>query len=160
MAVPPELVPATMERIKSGLNQQLKLQGLPPATILSLTITGTARDAATGGTSSLVLIASVVSACCVTVCLVGCCLWARAKAEAEEERVLRIKIEELRVQLGITLREGFVLNTETGTAFVRSCAPRARNLAEMTVVRRSYLEAAARLALLEVCLSFLLENST
>jgi hypothetical protein len=158
IAVIPDTGPAIADRIKSDINQQLKLQGLPSITIVSIVVTGTGATA--GGTSSVVLIASVVSACCVTVCLVGCCLWARAKAEAEEERVLRIKIEELRVQLGITLREGFVLNTETGTAFVRSCAPRARNLAEMTVVRRSYLEAAARLALLEVCLSFLLENST
>ena len=60
--------------------------------------------------------------------------------------MLQSKMEELREKFGITMREGFALSTETGHW---RCI-RASALAEMTVVRRSYLESAARLSLLEV----------
>jgi hypothetical protein len=149
IAVVPGSSPTVADRIKSYLNQQLKLEGLPPAMTLSLTITG--EGAVARGSSSVWLIAGLVIGCCVTAFLVSSYLLSRVKTEAEEERQLRIKMEELRERFGITLQEGFVLNTEAGKVLMRSCVPRGRNLAEMTVVRRSYLESAAHLALLEVC---------
>ena len=147
------------ERVKSGLNLQLQLRGLPPASLKSLTVTG-GGAAAAGGYSSVGLIVGLVLGCCLaaSVCLIVPYMWSKARVESQEERLMRCTMLALRERLGITLREGFVLSTETGAVLTTRhwcCASRARKLADMTVVRRSYLESAARLALLEVALSAL-----
>ena len=144
IAVLPNTGPEVVKRIQSSLNMQLQMEGLPPATIISLTITG--GGASTGGGLSVSLIAGLVIACCITLCMVGSCLWTNSKSASQEEKLLQSKMEELREKFGITMREGFALSTETGHW---RCI-RASALAEMTVVRRSYLESAARLSLLEV----------
>ncbi len=146
--------PDVAERIRSDLNLELQRRGLPPASLNQLTVTGGA-GAAGGVFSSVRLIVGLVVGfgAAVAACMVAPYLLSRAQAESEEDRLLRAAVQALRERLGITLREGYMLSTETGAVLSarRWCwAPRARRLAEMTVVRRSYLESAARLALLEV----------
>ena len=144
IAILPNTGPEVAERIRSNLNMQLQMEGLPNATITSLTITGGHGSAEVG--SSLSLILGLVIAFCIIVCMVGSCLCTNSKSESREEKLLQSKMEELREKFGITVREGFVLSSETRHWRFAT----ARAWAKMTVLRRSYLEAAARLALLEV----------
>ena len=144
IAILPNTGPEVAQRIQSNLNTQLQMEGLPTATIASLTITGDHVSAVVG--SSVSLIVGLVIACCITVCMVGSCLCTNSKSASQEEKLLQSKMEELREKFGITMRDGFVLSSETR----QWRCTKARAWADMTVVRRSYLEAAARLALLEV----------
>ena len=149
--------PEVAERVKLNLNQQLQLRDIPPATLQSLTVTGGGAPVS-GAYSSLGIIVGLVIGSCVavTACLIAPYLASKAMVESEEERLLRTTMQALREHFGITLQDGFALSTETGamlTARRWRCTRRTKKLAEMVVVRQSYLESAARLALLEVALA-------
>ena len=151
----------TAAKIKAGLDLQLQLQGLPTVTLLFLTYTGPGYDSGEGGTSVAMVAGLVVCCCVVTACLAYPLLLSKTRVESEEDKQVRCTMEALRSRLGITLREGFMLSTETSAVLgCGRCWPSiAGKRAETVVVRSSNLEAAARLALLEV-ISIIIGNDS
>ena len=153
IAVPLDTAASVAGRIsREGLNKQLQQQGIPQVSQVSVTATGVS---ASGG-SSVALIIGVVVGCfaAIVVSITAVYLSSKSLTESDDDRLLRSAMEKLRKRLGITIEDGFVLSTETVTAFqfrFGKWASKTRKSIETTVIRRSYLESAARLSLLQVC---------
>ena len=69
----------------------------------------------------------------------------RRRHETPEERQLRIAITELRTRLCITAADGFLLSSERSRGFSAVC----QHSRQPVVIQRSFVEAAARLSLLQ-----------
>jgi hypothetical protein len=119
------------------LSKQFSNVGLPPATLLSVTIQGSTTpnsDVALG-----MIVGTTVGSCVLLFGLLAV-LMVRVfkRGETAEGRELRIMMAELRVRLKISKKDGYILSTEGASMWQQDCF----------VLQTSYLEAASRLALL------------
>ena len=130
------------------INRNLVLLGLPEGTVVSVA-TGTVT-AAEGVTQTTIIIAVVLGFFVCTLIVSAVILLHRV--ESEEERVLRFAMNDLRVQLRITQSNAVLLSTESSitTYFRAITCPWSRVRKETTIIQKGYLEAAARMALMQV----------
>ena len=129
------------------LNRNLILQGLPQGTLVSVATSTTPSD---GNTQSVIIIVVILGSLFCT--LIIAAIFLLRRVESEEEHILRRAMEELRVRLRISKSNSFLLSTESSfTAFLSNCVfPWSGHHNEITIIQRCYLEAAARLALMQV----------
>ena len=138
--------------VPSVLYQNLALHGLSQTSLISVSVAA-ATDFSSEISSLAVMVGSIAGG--VTMFAVLAFLLFRHGAESEEERQLRHAAEYLRFRLGITTKDGYLLNTETafglssffwclfGTSSA-SCGEGQK------ILQRSYLNAAAQLSMLQV----------
>ena len=153
IAVPPGSASAVAERISaSSLNAQLELRGLPPASQISVAVTG-ATSAGSGSTVALIVGTAVGCFAAVVASLIAIYFSCRIRKESEEDKLLHAAMNRLREKLGITRKHGFVLSTESAmrsNSWLPTFADKpAKEIAVVTISKR-YMEAAARLALQQV----------
>ena len=119
------------------LNSQLLKLGLPGASLISVSVPGSDS----GDTSVQEWVTgSAVSAAIVFLLFISIFLWASTrKVESHDERILRLKVKEIRNELCLSERHGFYLNSERPPFWKRSN--------KVVFMRRTHFEAAARLAL-------------
>lgn len=121
-----------------ALNMRLKAEGIAPGKVLAVTIQNVAMDQGQQFPVALVTSLAVGG----TVLLVGCVVslfMNIRKRETVEERQLDRAIKQLRVRLGITQENGFLVGPERPAWWRRRW--------EYTVVQDGQLEAAARISL-------------
>mmetsp|Transcript_14218 Transcript_14218/g.30377 ORF Transcript_14218/g.30377 Transcript_14218/m.30377 type:complete len:1807 (+) Transcript_14218:1506-6926(+) len=118
------------------LNLRLQDQGLPPATLISADVVSSLTGEVPQYLSLWPAVGGAIGGFALVVAVAVFVLWRMMqKYENEEEKLLQITMATLRSRLGIELRDGYALNTE----------PAGRCI----VLQRGYLEAAARLDLLQ-----------
>lgn len=138
----------------AALNVNLQSQGLPSAILKSVIVTAT-QDAQSGNSMLEVVIGSLVGVS-ILLFMSGLVLYYR-NAEPEDEKQLHQASRRLRARLGIRMRDGYLLDTET--AF--GVQPLLWRLYQISfkfsypadgprILQRSYLEAASRLSMLQV----------
>jgi hypothetical protein len=143
---------AISRRIDSTmLNRKLVSKGLPGCTLKSVTVTA-GTDTSSGISSLAVMVVSIAGG--VTILLMISIFKFHRRWEQEDERLLRHAADSLRIRLGIRMKDGFFLNTET-VLFLPPILWKwlysSSNHADgPTIIHRSYLEAAACLSILQV----------
>jgi hypothetical protein len=132
----------------NDLNRNLVLQGLPEGSVVSVT---TSTAASANGVPQAILIAIIVIVVLVSF-LIAIVILLLRRVESIEESTLRNAMQELRLRLGITPSNAFLLSTESAVTSRFNCTlfRWSRVHQETTIIQKSYLEAAARLALLMV----------
>ena len=131
------------------LNHNLESQGLPNALIKS--ILNTATSYSTSSLNSLPLIVGTIAGGTILVTVFGL-FWFWHSVEPEDERQLRKASQILRSRLGIRMGDGYLLNTEAALTLSPLFWRISRNSSDgQKILQRSYLEAAARLSMLQVC---------
>ena len=119
------------------LNNQLVDQGLPPCTLLSLSIQQTSESS---NNSEWIFIGSLMGGFSLALFLAIVCIvvW-RKMAVTEEEKQLEREMSTLRIKLKITDKDGFCLSNTVSWWHRNDDA---------IIIQKSYLEAAAHLGLL------------
>lgn len=132
------------------INRNLVLEGLPKGTVISVV---TSSPPAPDDASQSSIIIGAVLGSAVFVLIVAAVIWLR-RVESEEERVLRTAMNDLRVRLKISPSYSVLLSTETSITsyFTAARFPWSSARKEIIIVQKGYLEAAARLALMQVLL--------
>ena len=133
------------------LNSRLKEQGLPAGTLVSVAVVSTGSPTSVSIGPSWAAIGGGMAGFAVAVILASAAFaWFVLRRKiSEEELLLNRTISELRERLKIRLRDGFALSSESAGSSVvwrpwrRGSSP----ASEHTIISRSYVEAAARLAL-------------
>jgi hypothetical protein len=133
------------------LNRNLVSNGLPECSLKSVTVTA-GTDAASGVSSLAVIVGSIAGG--VTALLIVTIIKFHRQWEPEDERLLRQAAESLRNRLGIRMKDGYFLNTETVLVLPpmlwRWFYASSKHVDGQTILHRTYLEAAARLSILQV----------
>ena len=123
----------------NSLNRELAAQGLPDSTSLSVTVQTISGEGAQVSTAIVVGL-SLGGSILLLGFLWAVCVLSTRKSPTQEEQMLNNKMAELRKIFKISRDDGFLLNSEK--------PPWLRRQREgYTVLRKDYLEAAARLAL-------------
>ncbi len=130
------------------INRNLVLEGLPEGTLVSV---ATSSVTTADGVAQSTIIIAVLLGCLVLSLIVAAAIFLR-RVESVEERVLRIAMNDLRVRLKITPSHAVLLSTESSiTAYFKATlCPWSRSHKETTIIQKGYLEAATRLALMQV----------
>ena len=122
---------------QSSLNDQLERQGLPPCALDSLSIEVQSSNQPTWLLGAVVGSVSVV--CVLFVMVILALRTTRSKSQSDEDRILHLKVQELRIKLGLTTKHGYYLTSER--------LPFWKSSEQKQVLLQTSIEAAARLAL-------------
>ncbi len=118
------------------LNLRLRDQDLPAATLISADVVSSLTGEADEAQSLWPAVGGAIAGFAFVMSLAVLCVWMMMqRSETEEEKLLKMTMTTLRSRLGIELRDGYALNTEPAGRCV--------------VLQRGYMEAAARLDLLQ-----------
>jgi hypothetical protein len=119
------------------LNAQLNAQGLPPGTLVSISVTEAVQSSDNNGSLLWIIVAVLLGSLLLVVAVMFRVL---RRKESVEERSLQRAVTELLNRLQITRQYGFILSSES--------APFWRSGKDFLIVQKSHAEAAARLSLL------------
>ena len=126
------------------LNSELAKQGLPQGTLTSLGIASSSVASSDSERLLSTTLGSVLGGVTLLSLVIICALWRRHKrAYSEEERILNRSIVELRSRLRIRREDGHLLSIERPPVWKRQ-----KDAVAYTIIPKSQMDAAARLALL------------
>ena len=144
----------------TNLNSQLSAQGLPPASLDSISIL--ADSAKSSSTQQLITVLAIVGGLVVLLLVVLVYIqFLRSKVMVIEDSALTLKIRSIRQRLMLMPQDGFFLSTESRPYWNRN--------KQLFTLRQSQLEAAGRVALFRnfdvihldaFCLSLYLEQDS
>jgi hypothetical protein len=128
-----------------SLNEQFASAGLPQGALISVTTIYPNAVNTALAVSASTIIGAVIGSCIaiglVIVLVIVSLRLTQKTPETEDEKAVRLKIRELRDRFGINPREGFYLTTES--------VPLGISREKVTFLHRTWLEAAARLGLMQ-----------
>jgi hypothetical protein len=126
-----------------SLNEQFASAGLPQGALIS--VTTISPNAVNTAVSASTIIGAVIGSCIaiglVIVSVIVSLRLTQKTPETADEKAIRLKIRELRDRFGINPRDGFYLTTES--------VPLGISREKVTFLHRTWLEAAARLGLMQ-----------
>ena len=120
------------------LNDQVANFGLPPCNLISIAVD---QEDSRGNADTEWIVVGLLLGLMGLILVMFFFLYCRNNSESEAEKLLKREMSALRVQLGITKKDGFLLSSEKADWW--------RKQREVNLIQKSYLEAAAQLGLMQ-----------